>query len=119
MELATIIPPRNTGKGPTVTQGTKVVLSDGSELKGITRIEIQANANDVWRARIDCYIKPAIVKDALLEVRQSAGVPFSWWRKALLRLAGIDAASITTLDSREIEWRTLRSRERLSESEQA
>jgi len=37
------------------TKGTKVILSDGSELTGVTRITLHAEPNDVWKAVIEVY----------------------------------------------------------------
>jgi hypothetical protein len=39
-------------KGPT-TQGTQVLV-DGVPMKGVTKIELVADVNDVWRAVITC-----------------------------------------------------------------
>lgn len=74
------------------SHGTKVLLDDGSELQGVTRIELVAEVNDdVWRARIDCTARVAVMPGVLAEV--TARHELSWWRRALLRMAGV------TLDS--------------------
>ncbi len=111
-KLAKIVPPDcyDSQHGVTLTHGTKVVLPDGSELGGITNIELTCSVNSVWKARIDCLIEPVIIPNAELVVRQTTGLPFSWWRRLLLWISGIDAVSMTTLESAELEWRTMRKR---------
>jgi hypothetical protein len=54
-QIARIVVPA--GDSASKTQGTKVFVGD-KELTGITRIELVAEVNDVWRARIDCLVKP-------------------------------------------------------------
>jgi hypothetical protein len=61
--------------GLTRTQGTKVFAGD-TELTGITRIELTADVNDVWRARIDVTIQPPIELNALSIVHY----PTRWQR---------------------------------------
>lgn len=50
--------------GVTPTQGTRVFAGD-TEIHGITRIEITAGVNDIWRARIDVSIQPPADLSAL------------------------------------------------------
>ena len=57
MRLLKIIPIKADPGEPTLTRGTKVVTEDGCEVGGVTRIELAAECNDVWRARIDCMIQ--------------------------------------------------------------
>lgn len=54
LEVATIVPsPRNSPSGPHHVMGTKVLLSDGSELKGVTSVELKASVDGaVWQAVI-------------------------------------------------------------------
>lgn len=40
---------------PQRTQGTKVLLPSGEELKGVHRIVLVAEVNDLWRAEIHCH----------------------------------------------------------------
>lgn len=35
--------------------GTKVLLEDGSELEGVTKIVLTATPGDMWKAEIHCY----------------------------------------------------------------
>lgn len=56
LRVATIIPgPKSSPGVAHHTKGTKVILSDGSELSGVTRITLHAEVNDVWRAVIEVY----------------------------------------------------------------
>ena len=50
--------------GTVLTQGTQVFVGD-QEISGIQRIEIVAEVNDVWRARIDCTLTGSIDLQAL------------------------------------------------------
>lgn len=63
--------------GPaTKTQGTKVLLGDGSELSHVTGITLTAGLKDVWRARIECVVKPpaSVVCEAEIVVTDGADV---------------------------------------------
>lgn len=56
LEVATIVPgPQSSPNSPHLTQGTKVILSDGSELTGVSRITLRAEAGDVWKAIIEVH----------------------------------------------------------------
>lgn len=86
MNLVTIIPPSSTPGNPSRACGTRVVLADGSELQGITRISLSCEPGDVWRAEIHCFPR----------VGELAGVAADvifprpkWWRRALCQLAGV------------------------------
>lgn len=97
IQLITVVPiPSKPGK-PTVTHGTQVLLPDGSKLDGVTRIELVAEVNDVWRARIDCLANvPEMAGLQLNSVNQAE--PLSWWRRLLLRMAGVRAMNVTPMD---------------------
>lgn len=95
MGIVTIIPPPvDDHSGLTRTQGTKVLV-DGEELKGVTRVELFADVDDVWRARIECVGQVQVMPGMLLEVESHRRL--SWWRRLAFRLAGvdIDATSLT------------------------
>ncbi|WP_414486039.1 hypothetical protein [Stenotrophomonas maltophilia] len=95
MGIVTIIPPPvDDGSGLTRTQGTKVLV-DGQELKGVTKVELVASVDDVWRARIECVAKVQVMPGMLLEVESRRQL--SWWRRLALRIAGvnIDATSLS------------------------
>ncbi|KPB75972.1 hypothetical protein BTW15_02530 [Pseudomonas syringae pv. tomato] len=58
LKVATIIPgPQSSASSAHLTQGTKVIMSDGSELAGVTRITLHAEAGDVWKAIIEVHPK--------------------------------------------------------------
>lgn len=88
MKVMTIIPDCNdSGRGPMKTQGVRVLGPGGEAIGGIKRIELVAEVNDVWRAKIDCYVSvphPFRV-DADLRVRR-----LSFWQRLCLRLARLD-----------------------------
>lgn len=54
--LIRVIPVPPSSSGFTKTQGTKLFVGD-TEVKGVTRIELIAEVNDIWRARIDVNIQ--------------------------------------------------------------
>lgn len=54
MKLLTVIPASAAYGEPARTQGTKVVDQEGNEIEGVTRIELVAEVDDVWRATIAC-----------------------------------------------------------------
>ena len=87
MNLLTIVPDSNDcGQGLMPTTRTKVLGLDGEAIGGIKRIELVAEVNDVWRAKIDCYVSvphPFRV-DADVRVRR-----LSAWQRLCLRLAGL------------------------------
>ena len=53
-DLCTIVPAPSTPGSYTSTIGTKVLLPDGTQLRGVTGIKLIAHTNDVWRAEIEC-----------------------------------------------------------------
>lgn len=56
LKVATIIPGEKTeGSSFHQAMGTKVVLSDGSELTGVTAITLRAEAGGIWKAVIEVY----------------------------------------------------------------
>lgn len=67
LKVATIIPgPQSNPNGPHLSRGTKVILSDGSELGGVTSVLLYADACGVWRASIEVY--PREVPTVTVEV---------------------------------------------------
>lgn len=53
LSVVTILPAENQNPGRAqLTRGTKVILSDGSELTGILSLKLVANVNGVWEATI-------------------------------------------------------------------
>lgn len=47
--------PKHGKSGPSKTQGTEVYCGD-AKLGGVTKIELVAETNDVWRAVIHCHV---------------------------------------------------------------
>ena len=56
MPFATIIPSR-AGKNGTFTQGTQVLLEDGTELSGVTKIVLTAKADSLWHGEVHIFPK--------------------------------------------------------------
>lgn len=57
METLRIIPPSAKPGGPTLARGTKILNPDGSPVPGVTRIELEAEAGEIWLARIHCRVR--------------------------------------------------------------
>lgn len=80
-QMLRIVPQPPSDSGLTLTQGTKVLTPAGEELKGIHRIVLTCDVNDVWRAEIHCYVEAPDLS-ALSVVHR----PTHWQRfKAFLR----------------------------------
>lgn len=56
-ELLRIVPPDRSGDGAQLTQGTRCYVGD-QELTGVVRIELVAQVNDVWKAKVECMVSP-------------------------------------------------------------
>lgn len=60
LNVATIIPGQpNEGSSVHMANGTRVMLSDGSELSGVVSVTLRAEAGGVWMASIE--VRPAVV----------------------------------------------------------
>jgi len=91
MGIVTIIPPpMDDRSGLTRTEGTKVLV-DGQELKGVTKVELVAGVDDVWRARIECFAQMQVMPGMLLEMESHQRL--SWWRRLALRISGVNIDS--------------------------
>lgn len=66
------------GLGLTKTQGTKVILEDGSELEGIRKIVLTAEVNDFWRADITCGVNLTGQVGAVVDVTSLASTEMEW-----------------------------------------
>lgn len=67
----TIVFPDSIGGKATPTRGTKVFTPDGVPIGGVQRIELVAEAGDLWRARIECL---AVIEGSVVaEVSGPAG----------------------------------------------
>ena len=61
LSVVTILPPPNQSPGSIqLAQGTKVMLSDGSELARVHSVELKAEAGGAWRAIITVW--PEIIQ---------------------------------------------------------
>ena len=56
-ELLRIVVPEREGNFAQVAQGTRCYVGD-TELTGVVRIELVAEVNELWRARVDLMVKP-------------------------------------------------------------
>jgi hypothetical protein len=83
-QVVRIMPREREGAGPLLTRGTKVLTAEGAEIHGITRIVLTADVGDVWRAQIDCIVRPDEIR-ALADVAES----LTWWQRWCLRIAGV------------------------------
>lgn len=68
LSVVTILPPSNQKPGSAqAAQGTKVMLSNGSELTGVTAVTLKASAGGVWEATIT--VLPKIIQPVSAEAR--------------------------------------------------
>ncbi|WEA21954.1 hypothetical protein [Pseudomonas juntendi] len=71
LAVATIVPAPNTNpNSPHLAKGTKVLLSDGSELEGVLSIELKVSVdNPVWHAVITVLPReiPVVTVDAQVD----------------------------------------------------
>ena len=72
LSVVTILPPPNQKPGQAqMAQGTKVMLSDGSELTGVTSVTLTASAGGVWQATITLLpeiLQPVNAEAHIIEV---------------------------------------------------
>lgn len=86
--LLTVVPSQPDEKtGLVLTRGTQVLI-DGKKVSGVTKVVLTAEPNDVWRARVECFVSLTTMPGMLVEVENTRRL--SWWRKMLLRIAGVD-----------------------------
>ena len=72
--------------GYCLTRGTKVMLGD-REVKGVTKVVITGEPNDIWRAKIECLVSITDMPGMAWLLSHRTNI--SWWRRVLLRLAGV------------------------------
>lgn len=87
------------------TQGTKVLLPDGTPVPGITSITLHCDPNDIWHATIKANVSPP---EVTVSATVSTERPLSWWRRVLLRLAGVQSVEDTDLQATALEFRKVR-----------
>lgn len=102
MNLLTVVPAPHSGVGPMLTQGTRVLAADGTPIEGVTRIVLYCEVGSVWRAQIDCHVRPVPNIDAVGEINERREI--SAWRRWLLRLAGV-RLDPTDLRSTSMQWK--------------
>jgi hypothetical protein len=94
VNIVQIIPaPARGGSGLALTNGTKVVLSDGSELQGVLRVTIVGDRDSLWKATIECLCQ-APEFDAIQAQIALTAEPVTWTEfqsaVSLPRLTDID-----------------------------
>lgn len=80
--------------------GTKITLPDGTPVSGITKIEIIGQVDDVWRAVIHANVT---IGRFVVVAEMAKGKHLSWWRRLLLKAAGV--RYIEDTDLREEHYR--------------
>lgn len=78
MKAAKIVFADQNGEGMSLTQGTKVVLEDGTELQGVRKIVLTAEVNDIWRADITCGVNLTGEVGAAVDVTSLASAEREW-----------------------------------------
>ena len=73
-----IQPDAKDGKA-TSTQGTRVMLGDGSELSGVTKIVLTAEVNSIWQAEIHCFATFESLSASAVIHRMSRWDRFKQW----------------------------------------
>ncbi|TDV54466.1 hypothetical protein EC919_104202 [Pseudomonas graminis] len=77
VSVATIIPSASLSLNSALpTMGTRVMLSDGSELTGITSITMTAEPSGVWKATITVmphHIEPITAEVIVIESAEASG----------------------------------------------
>jgi hypothetical protein len=91
MKLLTVIPAGAAYGEPARTKGTKVVDQEGNEIEGVTRIELVAEFDDVWRATITCNAQvggPIYAETEVIDVTNlsSDSVEYSPAKRLALKL---------------------------------
>lgn len=93
LNIVTVVPPACDARtGTCRATGTKVLLRDGSELQGVTRIELVAEVGELWRARIDCVATVPSMPGMVLEISEQRRL--TWWQRLLLRMSGATAGDL-------------------------
>lgn len=71
--LVKIVPAyREGGSGIQIVNGTKLVLSDGSELEGVVSLKITADINQPWQAEIVVMCQPPELEGVLAHISATA-----------------------------------------------
>jgi hypothetical protein len=94
-----IVPATRDGEGATPTRGTHVFAGD-TQIRGVTGITLRADVNDVWRATIECNVKPPA---ELLAQARVVLINTPWWRRALHWITG-EPRDVTSLAHEYRAW---------------
>lgn len=98
-QLLRVIPPPADKSGHTLTRGTKVLTPGGAEIKGVYRIELVGDVDDVWRAVLHCHVQPPALSAECTVVAK----PMSWWRRWWAYVSGAEI-EVTSLESESREY---------------
>jgi hypothetical protein len=92
--LVRIVQPEpHSGCGIVPAQGTRVFVGD-QQVKGVTRVQLTAETNGIWRAQIDCTFTPsemtavAVIRRPGLLQRQRRRILHRLHRSAALARSG-------------------------------
>jgi hypothetical protein len=77
-----IVPSAPCSLGVSKTQGTQVLMPDGTPIPRVHRIELVADVDDVWRATIHCYVQVGEMS-ALGTIIRTDPKHRPWWRRLL------------------------------------
>lgn len=97
-----IIPPEAGDSGAVLTQGTRIVTEDGQEIKGVTKVVLTAEVDNLWRAHIEVW--PRMVSMNGMLATWEPTPQLSWWRRILMRFRRKDI-EVAQLRSSAGEWR--------------
>lgn len=98
--LARIVPAQHEPGKPAPTRGTEVWVGD-TKLSGVTGITMRADVDNVWRATIECHVRPpadVLVAAALAPIRRET------WLHRLVRWVNGEPRDVTSLQHYETHW---------------
>lgn len=76
-------------------------------LKGVKSVTMNAVPDAMWEATIVCDVDPPALSCIARIVYQPR---LTWWRRILLRFAGVSEVETTSIHSSEREYKSLKSR---------
>lgn len=80
-KVVSIVPAQSNSDGCHRANGTRVLLSDGSELKGVAKVTLVAEVGELWKAIIEVHPTNqqqinALLQDASFEVTDPDGYQY-------------------------------------------
>lgn len=93
-QLLRVVPSPVDASGYHKTQGTKVLMPDGTPIPAITGLSIHCPMDGVWEATITAHV---VAPEVGVHADLVHDWPMPWWRRALLWLAGVREYDITDL----------------------